>query len=243
MYSVIDHLTRFVVLIPIKSKRSFCGRWYAISSTVYFLFSGPPETLPSDQGEGFEGQPVKELPSVMVQENRTAAYRQQGRSVLGRVHSTVHNMLAMYSNLACDDWAEVLPFVQLAHKTAYSKTFEETPHYLMFGRAVKTPCRMSSSVSPLLLIRKTSSIILVVQLFNWHVSWPVTTSKNARISKQLRMRICLSPVSSRLAMESFSTFCPYHETDGPNPKLNSPWHGPYTVRAHFVSSNLPRFQT
>ena len=24
---------------------------------------------------------------------------------------------------------------------------------------------------------------------------------------------------------------PYHETDGPNPKLVSPWHGPYTVRA------------
>ena len=23
---------------------------------------------------------------------------------------------------------------------------------------------------------------------------------------------------------------PYHETDGPNPKLVSPWHGPYTVR-------------
>ena len=24
---------------------------------------------------------------------------------------------------------------------------------------------------------------------------------------------------------------PYHDTDGPNPKLVSPWHGPYTVRA------------
>ena len=23
---------------------------------------------------------------------------------------------------------------------------------------------------------------------------------------------------------------PYHETDGPNPNLNSPWHGPYFVR-------------
>ena len=44
-------------------------------------------------------------------------------------------MLAMYINLACDYWAKLLPFVQIAHNTAYSKTLEETPHYLVFGRA------------------------------------------------------------------------------------------------------------
>ena len=48
-------------------------------------------------------------------------------------------MLAMYVNLACDDWAELLPFVQLAHNTAYSSTLEETPHYLMFGRVAVLP--------------------------------------------------------------------------------------------------------
>ena len=40
-------------------------------------------------------------------------------------------MLAMYSNLSCDNWAELLPFVQLAHNTAYSTTLQETPHFLM----------------------------------------------------------------------------------------------------------------
>ena len=48
-------------------------------------------------------------------------------------------MLAMYSNLACDNWVELLPFVQLAHNTAYSKALEETPHYLVFGRAATLP--------------------------------------------------------------------------------------------------------
>ena len=33
----------------------------------------------------------------------------------------------MYSNLACDNWAELLPFVQLVLNTAYSKTMEGTP--------------------------------------------------------------------------------------------------------------------
>ena len=48
-------------------------------------------------------------------------------------------MLAMYSNLSCDNWAELLPFVQLAHNTAYSTTLQETCHFLMFGRAAVLP--------------------------------------------------------------------------------------------------------
>ena len=48
-------------------------------------------------------------------------------------------MLAIYCNLSFDKWAELLPFVQLAHNTAYSTTRQETPHFLMFGRAAVLP--------------------------------------------------------------------------------------------------------
>ena len=70
---------------------------------------------------------------------RTAAFRPHGNSVLERAHSTVHNMLAVYRNLSFDNWAELLPFVQLAHNTAYSTTLQETPHFLLFGRAAVLP--------------------------------------------------------------------------------------------------------
>ena len=30
---------------------------------------------------------------------------------------------------------------------------------------------------------------------------------------------------------------PYHESDGPNPKLYSPWHGPYIVTYPTVDAN------
>ena len=48
-------------------------------------------------------------------------------------------MLAMYSNLSFHNWAELLPFVQFAHSTAYSTTLQETPHFLMFRRAAVLP--------------------------------------------------------------------------------------------------------
>ena len=139
--SVIDHLTRFLNMIPIKSKeaavviRPFIDR-------VFSVF-GPPETLHSGQGKEFENQLVNELQSVFGhKKTRTAAYRPQGNSVLERVHSTVHHMLAMYSNLACDNWAELLPFVQLAQNTAHFKTLEETPQYLVFGRTATLPVEL-----------------------------------------------------------------------------------------------------
>ena len=41
-----------------------------------------------------------------------------------------------------DNWAELLPFVQLAHNTAYSTTLQETPHFLTFGRAAVLPVNL-----------------------------------------------------------------------------------------------------
>ena len=48
-------------------------------------------------------------------------------------------MLSMYSNYAQNNWAEVLPFIQLAHNTSLSSTMHETPFFLMFGRQARLP--------------------------------------------------------------------------------------------------------
>ena len=99
--SVIDHLMRFLILIPIKSEEAAVVVRHLIDR-VFSVFC-PPETLHSDRGKEFQNQLVKELQSVFgYKKTRTAAYRPQGNSVLERVYSTVHNMLAMYSHLACD---------------------------------------------------------------------------------------------------------------------------------------------
>ena len=57
-------------------------------------------------------------------------------------------MLAMCSNLPCDNWAKLLPFVQFAHNTAYSRTLEEAPHYIVFGRAATLLVELILGVPP-----------------------------------------------------------------------------------------------
>ena len=106
---------------------------------VFSVFC-PPETLHSYQGKEFENELAKELHSVLGHKNTsTAAFRPQSNCVLKSVDSTVHHMLAMYTNLSFDNWAELLPFVQFAHNAAYSTTPQETPHCLMFRRAAVLP--------------------------------------------------------------------------------------------------------
>ena len=61
-FSVIDHLARFVILIPIKDKAARTIFLHLIER-VFSVF-GSPETLHSDQGTEFDNQLVKELQSV-----------------------------------------------------------------------------------------------------------------------------------------------------------------------------------
>ena len=62
--SVIDHLTRFVIMIPIKDRAARTIVRHLIER-VFSVF-GPPEPLHSDQGKEFENELVKELQSVFL---------------------------------------------------------------------------------------------------------------------------------------------------------------------------------
>ena len=120
--SVIDHLTRFILVAISDKKAATIAR--VLVERVFSVLSAP-ETLHSDLGREFKNELVQELqPLFGFKKTRTSAYRPQGNSVLERVHSTMHNMLAMYVNVKYDNWAELLPFIQLANNTADNKTLE-----------------------------------------------------------------------------------------------------------------------
>ena len=120
MLTIIDHLTRFVVFValPDKEEQTIAK---ALVGRVFSMF-GSTETLHSDQGPKFENKVVKQLQDVFgYKKNKMTPYRTQGNSVSERMHSNLHAMLSMYSNIAQNSWAEVLPFIQLAHITSLTR--------------------------------------------------------------------------------------------------------------------------
>ena len=129
----------FVILAPIRNQEATTIA-RVLEDRVFSVF-GVPEILHFDQGTYRVRKSTcpRVTNSFSVQETRTTPYRPQGNSILERVHSTMHNMLAMHCDVAHDNWSQLLPFVQMAHNTAYSSTINETPHYLMFGRMPTLP--------------------------------------------------------------------------------------------------------
>ena len=86
-----------LVALPDKKENSIAK---AIIERVFGIFE-PTETLRSDQGPEFKNKIVKQLQDVFDdKKTRTTPYRPQGNSVSRRVHSTLHVMLLMYSNIA-----------------------------------------------------------------------------------------------------------------------------------------------
>ena len=118
------------IALPDKEEQTIAK---ALAGRVIGIF-GPPETLHSDQGPEFENKVMKQLQDAFdYKKTKTTPYRPQGNSVSERMHSTLHAMLSMYSNIEQNNWTEVLPFIQLAHNTSFSSTMHETPLFLMFG--------------------------------------------------------------------------------------------------------------
>ena len=119
--SVIDHVTRLRVLVTF-SDRSAATTVRVVVECVFSVMSQPAGTFHLDQGIEFENGLVKELQSVSgFKKTHTSAYH--------RARSTLRNKLAMYVNVEHDNWAELLPFLQLADNTTYKKTLEETLHF------------------------------------------------------------------------------------------------------------------
>ena len=139
-------------------------------------------------------------------------------------------MLATLANASCNNWVELLPFVQLAHITAYNKTPHETPHFLMFGRRVMLPVDV-------ILGMPTHTASHLRQVSSRR------TADNLKLGYEITRRSLRERAENQTNAHENMTFPsfqpgdrvrihrPYTEADGPNPKLISPWRGPFVVRS------------
>ena len=223
-----DHLTRFAVLVALPDKKEqTIAR--ALVERVFGIF-GPPETLHSDQGPEFEDKVVKQLQDVFgYKKTKTTLYRPQGNSVSGRMYSTLHAMLSMYSNIVQNKWAEVLPLIQLAHNTSFSSTMHETPFFFMFGRQARLPIDIifgiphvrRSTITEEFAHFRRDNLQIAFELARRNLSEPINKQK-ANNSK-------LPPIPEFISGQKVPVYKPHHSTDGRNPKLIQPWRGPYII--------------
>ena len=173
---------------------------------------------------------MKQLQDVFgYKKTKTTSYRAQGNSVSECMHSILLAMLLMFSNIAQNNWAEVLPFIQLAHNLYFSSTMHEMPFFLMFGRQARLhfdiifgiPHVGRSTTTEEFAHSTRENLQIVLELARRNVSEPVDKQK-ANDSK-------LPPIPEFTPGQKVLAYKHHHSTDGPNPKLIQPWRGPYII--------------
>ena len=173
---------------------------------------------------------MKQLQDVFgYKKNKTTPYRPQGNSVSERMHSTLHAMLLMYSNIAQNNWAEVLPFIQLAHNTYFSSAVHETPFFLMFRWQARLHIGIIFGI-PHVGRSTTTEEFAHSTRENLQIAFELARRNSSeRIDKQKANDSKLPLISEFTPGQKVLVYKPHQSTDGPNPKLIQPWRGPYII--------------
>jgi hypothetical protein len=134
-----DYLTKYVWLIPLKSKtmvevaEAFVGEFVCVA--------GIPEMVVSDKGNEFVNKLMKNVSRVMgINRVSTTPYMPRSDGFVENHNKTLKDQLFHYiDTLKQDDWDVYLPTVQLRYNTTVSPATEYTPMLLMTGREAKMP--------------------------------------------------------------------------------------------------------
>ncbi|XP_022183090.1 KRAB-A domain-containing protein 2-like [Myzus persicae] len=128
-----DHLTKYVILKPLKSKRAEEIAYNLID--IYTLF-GAPAILQSDNGREFVNSVINEL-HIMWNEVKIVHGKprhSQSQGSVERANRDVQEMLAAWmGDNNSSDWPSALRFIQFKKNRAFHSGIGRTPYEAMFG--------------------------------------------------------------------------------------------------------------
>ncbi|KAK7095605.1 hypothetical protein V1264_004994 [Littorina saxatilis] len=128
-----DHLTKFVVLRPLSSKRA---SEVALQLVDIFNLIGAPVILQSDNGSEFTAFIIRELreiwPELKIVHGKPRHPQSQGS--VERANSDIKDMLiAWMTDNQTTGWSLGLRFVQFAKNRSHSAGIGRSPYLAMFG--------------------------------------------------------------------------------------------------------------
>ena len=135
LLALIDHFSKFPVLIPMKIVDSESIA-QAIFSKWISLF-GTPDSFHSDRGSNLNSELVMKLcRNLGIRKTKTTPYYPQGDGIVERLFRTVKPMLAIVSEERGLDWSQVIPVVEMGLRNRRNATTGFSPNEIIFGRNI-----------------------------------------------------------------------------------------------------------
>ncbi|XP_023214332.1 KRAB-A domain-containing protein 2-like, partial [Centruroides sculpturatus] len=132
-----DHLTKFVQLRPLKTKRA--EEVAHVLLDIFTIF-GAPSILQSDNGREFANNIIKEMCNMWSELKMVHGKprHSQSQGSVERCNQDVENMLSSWLETNnTNKWSEGLRFVQLMKNRAYHTGINCSPYEAMFGAKLK----------------------------------------------------------------------------------------------------------
>ena len=133
---LIDVLTRYLIAEPIKTKTAIEVAKVYFESVV--CKQGVPKTLVTDQGKEFVNEILKEVAKLFQMKHTiTTPYHPQANGVIERSNGTVLNILRTLVQDNVSIWDTMLPIATFAYNTAFHRSLQDSPFFLMY---LRDPC-------------------------------------------------------------------------------------------------------
>ncbi len=134
----VDHLTRFVVLAPLKNKTATLVA-HALVNHLICPFSTPLVIL-SDNGAGFRNAVVSEICSQfgIIQTFITAHYP-ASNGLVERANRKIIEVFRPIVNELLDNWEDWLPHVAAFLNSSVNDSTGKSPHYILYGVEKRLP--------------------------------------------------------------------------------------------------------
>ena len=138
--TMVDALTRWTVLIPLKSKEADEVAEAIVNNWV--LTIGNPQYLVSDMGSEFLNKTVEAVAKFMeIKLHTTAAYSPKSNGAAERIHRTLKRFLTIYTDTLGSDWVSYLPSLAYSLNVKCHSSTGYSPWFLHYGRYPVHPWR------------------------------------------------------------------------------------------------------
>ncbi len=132
IYLCVDHLTRYVVLAPLKEMTATQVA-HALVTHLFRPFSTPSVML-SDNGAEFRNAVVADICSKFdITQPFTAAYHPASNGLVERANRKILEVLRPIVNYLLDNWEDWLPHAAASINSSVNDSTGKSPHYILFG--------------------------------------------------------------------------------------------------------------
>lgn len=138
IFGIIDHFSKFTMLIPVKNleSKTICN---ALFDHWVSLFGAPIEII-SDNGSSFKNKLKTGFANMMgIKEIFSPPYYPQANGLVERLFRTAKIMIKLAVTEHRKEWDEVLPSVNMALRNSIAHSTNYAPYEVIFGKRARLP--------------------------------------------------------------------------------------------------------